>query len=172
MKQADAEKLLKDKKLIAEVEEVYYSKGSNGYEYAPVGYVIKQEPASGSSIAEGSTVKIYVNKGFSANITVNLPNDLRLEQYYVSLWADGVAVAESKMLDATQISKYTFENVTSKRDSGTYTVKIRSASGNALDYQVITVDFKEGTAKKVGSYDDYKKLDADTTSSSDNEDYN
>mgnify|MGYP002556028864 CR=1 FL=1 len=170
MKQADAEKLLKDKKLIAEVEEVYYSKGSN-YEYAPVGYVIKQEPASGSSIAEGSTVKIYVNKGFSANITVNLPSDLKLEQYYVSLWADGVAVAESKMLDATQLSKYTFENVTSKRDSGTYTVKIRSASSNALDYQVLTVDFKEGTAKRVGSYDDYKKLDADT-SSSDNEDFN
>ena len=170
MKQADAEKLLKDKKLIAEVEEVYYSKGSN-YEYAPVGYVIKQEPASGSSIAEGSTVKIYVNKGFSANITVNLTSDLKLEQYYVSLWADGVAVAESKMLDATQLSKYTFENVTSKRDSGTYTVKIRSASSNALDYQVITVDFKEGTAKRVGSYDDYKKLDADT-SSSDNEDFN
>ena len=170
MKQADAEKLLKDKKLIAEVEEVYYSKGSN-YEYAPVGYVIKQEPASSSSIAEGSTVKIYVNKGFSANITVNLPNDLKLEQYYVSLWADGVAVAESKMLDATQISKYTFENVTSKRDSGTYTVKIRSASSKALDYQVITVDFKEGTAKRVGSYDDYKNLDADT-SSSDNEDFN
>ena len=167
MKRADAEKLLKDKKLIAEVEEVYYSKGS-GYEYAPEGYVIKQEPASGSSIAEGSTVKIYVNKGFSANITVNLPSDLNLEQYYISLWADGVAVAESKMLDATQLSKYTFENVTSKRDSGTYTVKIRSASSNALDYQVITVDFKDGTAKRVGSYDDYKSLD--TTSS--DEDYN
>ena len=75
------------------------------------------------------------------------------------------------MLDATQISKYTFENVTSKRDSGTYTVKIRSASSKALDYQVITVDFKEGTAKRVGSYDDYKNLDADT-SSSDNEDFN
>ena len=75
------------------------------------------------------------------------------------------------MLDATQLSKYTFENVTSKRDSGTYTVKIRSASSNALDYQVLTVDFKEGTAKRVGSYDDYKKLDADT-SSSDNEDFN
>lgn len=165
MKQADAEKLLKDKKLIAEVEEVYYSKGS-GYEYAPVGYVIKQEPASGSSIAEGSTVKIYVNKGFSANITVSLPSDLQLEQYYISLWEDGVAVAESKMLDATQLSKYTFENVTSKRDSGTYTVKIRSASSNALDYQVITVDFKEGNAKMVSGFEDYKELDP--TSSDEN----
>lgn len=163
MKQADAEKLLSDKKLIAEIEEVYYSANS-GYEYAPVGYVIKQDTAENQSIPEGSTVKLYVNKGFSADITVKLPADLKLEQYYISLWEDGAAVSESKLLDATKLTKYTFEGVTSKRDSGNYTVKIKSADGKKyLDYQLITVDFKEGSSKTTRPYDDYLALNPTET---------
>lgn len=163
MKQADAEKLLSDKKLIAEVEEVYYSADSD-YEYAPVGYVIKQEAGENQSIPEGSTVKIYVNKGFSADITVKLPRDLKLEQYYVSLWENGTAVSESKLLDATALTKYTFEGLTSKRDSGNYTVKIKSADGRKyLDYQLINVDFKEGNSKTATTYDDYLTLNPTET---------
>lgn len=163
MKRADAEKLLKEKKFISVVEEVYYSKNS-GYEYAPIGYVIKQEPSGDTSMVEGSTVKIYVNKGFSANVTVTLPKNFKLEQYYISLWEDDVMKSE-KSIDATKLTKYIFENITSTRDIGTYTVQIRALNGSAgKDYQEIKVDYKEGTSTVISNsekYKDWVKSDSD-----------
>ena len=169
MKQADAEKLLKEKKLISVVEEVNYSKNS-GYEYAPIGYVIKQEPSGDTSIVEGSTIKIYVNKGFSANVTVTLPkrSEFKLEQYYISLWNDTEMLSE-KSIDATKLSKYTFENITSSRDIGTYTIQIRALSGDAgKDYQKIKIDYKDGTFEVISNSEEYKKWVSDSDNPNNN----
>ncbi len=166
MKQADAEKELKEKKLISVVEKVKYSK-NNGYEYAPIGYVIKQDPSNDNSIVEGSNVKIYVNDGFASNITVTLPkySDFKLDQYIISLWDDSGSIVE-KTIDATKTTKYTFENIASDRDMATYTVKIRALNGKtAEDYQTIKVDYKEGTTEVIIRSKDYKVLGGDTTDS-------
>lgn len=167
MKQADAEKQLKDKKLVAEVKETTITAEDK---YYPVGYVVKQEPDTGSSqIPEGSTVVIYVSSGMSYDLEVKLPSSTlesgfevkTLGEIYVSLWENGTMVSESPKIDLNERNKYTFKNITSKNETKEYTVKIRTdntGNNKSKDYQEIQINFKNSKDDVITEYEEYKEL--------------
>ena len=166
MKQADAEKELKDKNLVASVKEKLITADDK---YYPVGYVVKQEPDTGSAqIPEGSTVTIYVSSGVSLDITVDLPSDCQVSNYYVSLWENNANMtAESKKLNTSGLREYTFQGISSKQESATYTVKISTDQKDYYRVAQITVNFKTGRVTVGREYPDYKALnDKDTSSDS------
>ena len=166
MKQADAEKELKDKNLVASVKEKLITADDK---YYPVGYVVKQEPDTGSAqIPEGSTVTIYVSSGVSLDITVDLPSDCQVSNYYVSLWENNANMtAESKKLNTSGLREYTFQGISSKQESATYTVKISTDQKDYYRVAQITVNFKTGRVTVGLKYTDYKALnDKDTSSDS------
>ena len=166
MKQADAEKELKDKNLVAYVKEKLITADDK---YYPVGYVVKQEPDTGSAqIPEGSTVTIYVSSGVSLDITVDLPSDCQVSNYYVSLWENNANMtAESKKLNTSGLREYTFQGISSKQESATYTVKISTDQKDYYRVAQITVNFKTGRVTVGREYTDYKALnDKDTSSDS------
>lgn len=166
MKQADAEKELKDKNLVASVKEKLITADDK---YYPVGYVVKQEPDTGSAqIPEGSTVTIYVSSGVSLDITVDLPSDCQVSNYYVSLWENNANMtAESKKLNTSGLREYTFQGISSKQESATYTVKISTDQKDYYRVAQITVNFKTGRVTVGREYTDYKALnDKDTSSDS------
>ena len=160
MKKEDAEKELQDKKLVPEVKEMTITTEDK---YYPVGYVVKQEPDTGSSkIPEGSTVTIYVSTGSSMNITVDLPNipsDKEINgDYSLSLYdEDGKMVAEGSMVSSNTKS-YTFKNIASTSESVIYTVKIKTASSKKLDMCSISANFKTGKCNKVGEFSKWEEL--------------
>lgn len=164
MKQADAEKELKDKNLVASVKERLITSDDK---YYPIGYVVKQEPDTGSSeIPEGSTVTIYVSTGVSIDVTVDLPSDCKVSNYYVSLWENNANMsAESKKLNANGLREYTFQGVSSKQETVKYTVKISTDQKDYYKVSQITVNFKTGRVSVEREYNDYTALD-DTKSSS------
>ena len=175
MKKEDAEEELKDKKLVPEVKEVTITAEDI---YCPVGYVVKQEPDTGSSkIPEGSTVTIYVSTGSSMNITVDLPNipsDKEINgDYSLSLYdEDGKMVAEGSMVSSNTKS-YTFKNIVSTSESVIYTVKIKTANSKKLDMCSISANFKTGKCNKVGEFSEWENLftpsfDRDSDNSSSN----
>ena len=175
MKKEDAEKELQDKKLVPEVKEMTITTEDK---YYPVGYVVKQEPDTGSSkIPEGSTVTIYVSTGSSMNITVDLPNipsDKEINgDYSLSLYdEDGKMVAEGSMVSSNTKS-YTFKNIVSTSESVIYTVKIKTASSKKLDMCSISANFKTGKCNKVGEFSEWENLltpsfDRDSDNSSSN----
>ena len=166
MKQADAEKELKDKNLVASVKEKLITADDK---YYPVGYVVKQEPDTGSAqIPEGSTVTIYVSSGVSLDVTVDLPSDCQVSNYYVSLWENNANMtAESKKLNTSGLREYTFQGISSKQESATYTVKISTDQKDYYRVAQITVNFKTGRVTVGRDYADYKALnDKDTSSDS------
>lgn len=166
MKQADAEKELKDKNLVASVKEKLITADDK---YYPVGYVVKQEPDTGSAqIPEGSTVTIYVSSGVSLDVTVDLPSDCQASNYYVSLWENNANMtAESKKLNTSGLREYTFQGISSKQESATYTIKISTDQKDYYRVAQITVNFKTGRVTVGREYTDYKALnDKDTSSDS------
>ncbi len=166
MKQADAEKELKDKNLVASVKEKLITADDK---YYPVGYVVKQEPDTGSAqIPVGSTVTIYVSSGVSLDVTVDLPSDCQVSNYYVSLWENNANMtAESKKLNTSGLREYTFQGISSKQESATYTVKISTDQKDYYRVAQITVNFKTGRVTVGRKYTDYKALnDKDTSSDS------
>lgn len=164
MKQADAEKELKEKNLVASVKEKLITSEDK---YYPIGYVVKQEPDTGSSeIPEGSTVTIYVSTGVSLDVVVDLPSDCKVSNYYVSLWENNANMsAESKKLNANGLREYTFQGVSSKQETVKYTVKISTDQKDYYKVSQITVNFKTGRVSVEREYNDYTALD-DTKSSS------
>ena len=164
MKQADAEKELKDKNLVASVKEKLITADDK---YYPVGYVVKQEPDTGSAqIPEGSTVTIYVSSGVSLDVTVDLPSDCQASNYYVSLWENNANMtAESKKLNTSGLREYTFQGISSKQESATYTVKISTDQKDYYRVAQITVNFKTGRVTVGREYTDYKALNDKDTSS-------
>ena len=164
MKQADAEKELKEKNLVASVKEKLITSEDK---YYPIGYVVKQEPDTGSSeIPEGSTVIIYVSTGVSLDVVVDLPSDCKVSNYYVSLWENNANMAaESKKLNANGLREYTFQGVSSKLETVKYTVKISTDQKDYYRVSQITVNFKTGRVSVEREYNDYTALD-DTKSSS------
>ena len=152
MKEEDAEKELKDKKLVPEFKKATITTEDK---YYPVGYVFKQEPDSGSSqIPEGSTVTLYVSSGVSMNITLKLPDipngKVLDEDYNLSLYDQS---GERKAVGSTVSSEtrsYTFENVTSQKETEIYTVYINSNSKKKKMY-TISVNFKEKKYAQVGN---------------------
>lgn len=164
MKQADAEKELKEKNLVASVKEKLITSEDK---YYPIGYVVKQEPDTGSSeIPEGSTVTIYVSTGVSLDVVVDLPSDCKVSNYYVSLWENNANMAaESKKLNANGLREYTFQGVSSKQETVKYMVKISTDQKDYYRVSQITVNFKTGRVSVEREYNDYTALD-DTKSSS------
>lgn len=164
MKQADAEKELKEKNLVASVKEKLITSDDK---YYPIGYVVKQEPDTGSSeIPESSTVTIYVSTGVSIDVVVDLPSDCKVSNYYVSLWENNANMsAESKKLNANGLREYTFQGVSSKQETVKYTVKISTDQKDYYKVSQITVNFKTGRVSVEREYNDYTALD-DTKSSS------
>ena len=164
MKQAEAEKELKDKNLVASVKERLITSDDK---YYPIGYVVKQEPDTGSSeIPEGSTVTIYVSTGVSLDVVVDLPSDCKVSNYYVSLWENNANMsAESKKLNANGLREYTFQGVSSKQETVKYTVKISTDQKDYYKVSQIIVNFKTGRVSVEREYNDYTALD-DTKSSS------
>ena len=160
MKKEDAEKQLKDKKLVPEVKEMTLTSDDK---YYPVGYVAKQEPDTGSSqIPEGSTVTIYVSNGSSMDITVNLPNIPSGKEingdYSLSLYdEEGKMVAEGSMVSSNTKS-YTFKNIVSTSETVIYTVKIKNAGSKKLDMCSISANFKTGKCNEVGEFSEWKNL--------------
>lgn len=164
MKQADAEKELKDKNLVASVKEKLITSDDK---YYPIGYVVKQEPDTGSSeIPEGSTVTIYVSTGVSLDVVVDLPSDCKVSNYYVSLWENNSNMAsESNKLNASGLREYTFQGVSSKQESVKYTVKISVDQKNYYKVADITVNFKTGRVSTEREYSEYKSLESSSSSS-------
>ncbi len=162
MKQADAEKELKEKNLVASVKEKLITSDDK---YYPIGYVVKQEPDTGSSeIPEGSTVTIYVSTGVSLDVVVDLPSDCKVSNYFVSLWEnDANMAAESKKLNASDLREYTFQGVSSKQESANYTVKISVDQKNYYRVSDITVNFKTSRVNTKKDYKEYKNLDSTPT---------
>lgn len=158
MKQADAEKELKDKNLVASVKERLITSDDK---YYPIGYVVKQEPDTGSSeIPEGSTVTIYVSTGVSIDVTVDLPSDCKVSNYFVSLWEnDTNMAAESQKLNASDLREYTFQGVSSKQESANYTVKISVDQKNYYRVSDITVNFKTSRVNTKKDHKEYKNLE-------------
>lgn len=132
----------------------------------PKGYVIAQEPDANSSskVAEGTTVKIYVSTGvinytFAPTVTVNNVLANSKTTGYFSLWQDGQMIKESPMLDFSDVSNYTFEQMTGTNKELKYTVKIRFGNDSAYyDYVTIKVDAskdKTTELEKLSKYKDY-----------------
>lgn len=173
MKKEDAEKELKDKKLVPEIKEAAITTEDK---YYPAGYVFKQEPDTGSSqIPEGSTVTIYISKGSSMNITVSLPDipkgKILKEDYSLSLYDEsGKLVAEGSTV-SYDTKSYTFENIISQNETENYTVWIKCKSSSKQKMCTIGVNFKSRKYNVVGTFEDWKdilipNLDKDSDNSS------
>ncbi len=119
--------------------------------YYPKGYVIKQSPESGGAkIPEGSTVTLYVSTGkYAVDLDIKLPENYPETVCTVSLW-QGKELMSSPKLDLTKVKNYVFEEVTSSKDSGSYTVRIKNEStGNYEVYMEIDVDFRAETKADI-----------------------
>ena len=157
MKQADAEKALRDKKLVPEIKETVITTDDK---YYPVGYVVKQNPDTGSSqIPEGSTVTIYISKGVSMDVTVDLPSDCPVNTYFVSLWEDNANMtAESQKLNASGLREYTFKGISSKQEEASYTVKISTDQKDYYRVTQIRVNYKTGRVSVERDFTEYTKI--------------
>ena len=168
-KQDVAEKELKEKNLVPEVEEITLTIEDK---YYPVGYVVKQEPDVGSSqIPEGSTVKIYVSNGVSLDISIELPDKFPSGAFYFSLWEDDtmndtMTVESKKTSVSSGTREFVFENVVSKEESVTYVFKISSDQNDYYRVSRITVNFMTGRAQVDREYFDYQQLEGDSSDSS------
>lgn len=160
LKQAVAKKNLEAENLVVEVETVNLT--ANDTEY-PAGYVIKTDPANGSEkVAEGTTVKIYVSSGkYESDIQISLPKDFTEDTCTVSLWLNGKLSKEGSLVDLTEATKYTFEDITSSTKTATYVVKLKAPNGSYKKYLEIKVNFMATDVNKtttvVTEYEDYKE---------------
>ena len=137
-----AKEKLTENKLLVVVEEVDIAWNEK---YQPKDYVVRQSPeATGTKIAEGSTITVYVSTGrYVADLKINLPADLDGESICtVSLWQDGKEIMTSSNLDLTQVESYTFEKVVSKDRVTEYTVKLKGETSGSKDYKTIRVNYR------------------------------
>ncbi len=137
-----AKEKLTDNKLLVVVEEVDIAWNEK---YQPKNYVVRQSPeASGTKIAEGSTVTVYVSTGrYVADLKIDLPSNHNGESICtVSLWQDGKEIMSSSNLDLTKVTSYTFEDVVSKNKTTEYTIKIKGETSSSKDYMTIRVNYR------------------------------
>lgn len=149
LKQDNAKSDIEAKKLVADIK----AKDLSGDgKYYPEGYVISQEPSSGSTaqVPEGSTVIIYVSTGkYVYDLTVTLPDDFKYSQSKVTLWENGVMKNQSETLDINTAGKYTFKDLSYTASSAsdtkvTYIVRLTDDKGKDVDYQKIVVNVTTG----------------------------
>lgn len=152
LKQDNAKSQLEKEGLVVEVEEVYLASSDKFY---PVGTVSAQSPASSSSqVPEGTTVKISVCAGYKFDVEVDLPWDFEDETYKVSLWNNGTMFDKEVTVNSTEISTYTFKDLTTIKEELELTVKIND------QYKLydIAVDNKAGRVRVVKEYSSYPKV--------------
>ncbi len=166
MTQEAAEKQLRDRNLIPKVEETTLTIDDK---YYPVGYVVRQSPDTGSSqIPEGSEVTIYVSNGVSLDVSVELPDDFPSGQFYFSLWENNSTMTvESKMTNITSSTdEFTFEDVTSRSESVSFTVKVTRDKENYYSVADIVVNYRTGRVEIDRNYTEYRELIDDSSESS------
>ncbi len=159
-----AEKQLTEKNLVPQIEEIEITMDDKFY---PVGYVVKQEPEDTTTkVPEGSTVKLYVCKGYKFNISLeDLPTDFVSESYYLSLWESGKMFNKGDKINSKEITDYTFGELTTTETTLNLTVKISSDGIEEHSLLDITVDNKAGRVKIVKSYNDYPRKEEEIVSS-------
>ena len=164
-----AEKLIKSVDLLCEVTEVQITSNDKFY---PVGYVVKQEPENSSKkVPDGTTVKIYVCKGYKFDIMIDeLPFDFKTESYYLTLWENGKMFDKGDKINSAELSSYTFDNLVSTQVNLELTVKISSDGQDEYDLFDLTVDNKTGRIKIIKRYTDYPKYSEESDPSFDDED--
>lgn len=166
MTQEAAEKQLRDRNLIPKVEETTLTIDDK---YYPVGYVVRQSPDTGSSqIPEGSEVTIYVSNGVSLDVSVELPDDFPSGQFYFSLWENNSTMTvESKMTNITSSTdEFTFEDVTSRSESVSFTVKVTRDKENYYSVADIVVNYRTGRVEVFRERDEYQDLIDNSSESS------
>ena len=144
-----AKEKLTDNKLLVVVEEVDIKWNEK---YQPKGYVVKQSPeTSPTKIVEGSTVTVYVSSGkYTADLEIALPTTTDDGNIcIVSLWQDGKEIAASGKLDINQVKSFTFEKVTSKNKTATFTVKIKGENSSSKDYMTIKVNYRASSKAEL-----------------------
>lgn len=163
----DAEKQLKKDNLVAEFVDIEISLEDK---YYPIGYIVKQEPATDSSqVPEGTTVKAYVCTGYKYNVEIDLPKKLGIDSYYVSLWENGQAIKTSNKIDGKALSSYTFKDLVTKETSLELTVKISEDGKKEQNLYDIIVDCKSGRVKIDHEYNPkFETSNSSNNSSSDN----
>ena len=83
--------------------------------YYPAGYVFKQSPEAGNSVAQGSTVTAYISTGktkYNFDLIVNkIPENYDKNSLVASLYIDGVEKAISPKIDTTVATSITFKDL-------------------------------------------------------------
>ena len=145
-----AEKELTQKNLVPQIEEIEITMDDKFY---PVGYVTKQETEANTEIPEGTTVKLYICKGYKFNIVLeDLPTDFESESYYISLWENGKMFNKGDKINSKEITDYTFGELTTTETTLNLTVKISSDGTNEESLYDISVDNKAGRVKITKEY--------------------
>ena len=156
LKKENAKKQLENEGLKVEIEEVQLTADDKFY---PVGVVASQDPKTGSKeVPEGTTVKIFVCSGYKFDVDIDLPMDFVTESFYVTLWSDGVLFDKGSKVNSSEISTYTFKNLTTTKETLQLTVKISKDGSEEQNLYDITVDNKDGRVRILREYNDYDKI--------------
>ncbi|MBQ8267317.1 MAG: PASTA domain-containing protein, partial [Clostridia bacterium] len=139
---------------------------TTGDKYYEKGYVIAQEPDANSSekVPEGTVIKIYVSTGVSNySVKVDIPKELSKYETtgYISLWSNGQMVIEDKnLINFSEKSEYTFENLKSSSKEISFYVKVRflnDKENNHYTFAEIKVNPRESAIVKYSSKFDYEE---------------
>ncbi len=158
MEEAAAKKKLEDEGFKVKIEEVLLTPTDK---YSPIGLVVKQSPeASEKEVKEGTTVTIYLCKGYKFDVETELPDDFS-QTFYVSLWENGTQISKSGLLDGSN-GKFVFKDVTSQKNELVFIVKI-SKDGDPELYNLceITYNFKTNRFDYNSDIADYQQPPAE-----------
>ncbi len=138
---AQAKERIEDANLKVAVENVNLTPADSKQ---PKDYVLRQDPQGASKkIPEGSTVTIYVSSGlYETDIEISLPDVFPEDVCSVSLWLNGKNIKTSENINLRQVSKYTFNDITSSYENENFTVMIKGENGSSQEYQTISVNFR------------------------------
>lgn len=132
------------------------------------GYVFDQSPSTSNTkqVPYGSTVKIYVSRNYSYDVTVNLPDDYAADVAKVSLWINGEEVESSGNIDLKKRITYKYSGV-ALSETFEIEVKLKRDGYDYDSYQLITVDAKNNVYKVEKTYNYPRYTDSsDTVTSS------
>ena len=90
---------------------------------------------------KGIEVALLKGGDIPSDVEISLPQEFTNNICSASLWLDGKIVKESPKIDLTQVSKYTFEDITSSTKNAMFQVKIKPDGSDYQEYQDINVDF-------------------------------
>jgi len=160
---AQAKERIEDAKLNVVVENVNLTPADR---MQPKDYVLRQDPQGGSKkIPEGSTVTLYVSSGlYETDFEISLPDVFPEDVCTVSLWLNGRNLKTSESINLRQVSKYTFNDITSSYETENFTVMIKGENGSSQEYQTISVDFRAQKNNVVVLYTNtFESADSDLT---------